>query len=251
MTSSKTKDPAAKITKVITIDGPAGAGKSTIAQLVAKKLGWSYVTTGAIYRCFAYILHINKWLPENPGAHFEFQFQPQYHDVIDAITENFHMGAQGGVFLGTQDVTEKIRDFAVSQWASVCAENATVRKLLLPLQRKIVLAANGAVVDGRDMGSVVFQDALLKIFLEATPEERARRRMLELQNSQSPFSFEEILQELRIRDERDRTRKTAPLVRAVDAIPLDSTDQTPENICEQICRHARDRKMVAPLKHPR
>ena len=158
--------------KVITIDGPAGSGKSTVAKIVATKLGWIYVTTGAIYRTLALLFHESN-IKETDLENIE--------RFISFISERYRQESSSGrVFIGEREISDEIKATFVSELASILAKEETVRKRLLPIQRKVVLNNNGAVVDGRDMGTVVFPDAPLKIFLTASAKERAERRFKEL-----------------------------------------------------------------------
>jgi cytidylate kinase len=158
--------------KVITIDGPAGSGKSTVSRMLAHRLGWIYVTTGAIYRTLALMLFEAGTGVQDRGSIERF---------VAFLSERYRQDPRSGrVFLGDREITHEIRTPFVSEQASLVAQDELVRRRLLPVQRKVVLDCNGAVVDGRDMGTVVFPDAPLKIFLTASPEQRAQRRMDEL-----------------------------------------------------------------------
>jgi cytidylate kinase len=216
--------------KIITIDGPAGGGKSTVAHLTAAALGWIYVTTGAIYRTLALLLK------EAGLSSHELQNIERY---IAFINERYRQDPiSSRIFIGEREVTSEIKTPPISELASVIAKDEYVRSGLLPVQRRIVLEAHGAVVDGRDMGTVVFPDAPLKIFLTASPEIRAQRRFLELsKNKLLSIPMESLVTEIYERDKRDEERKLSPLKPANDAIIIDSSDKTPEEIRDMILKH--------------
>ena len=224
--------------KVITIDGPAGSGKSTVAKMTAAELGWIYVTTGAIYRTLALLLHEAGVQAESANSHNIERF-------ISFINERYRQESRSGkVFIGEREVTHDIQSPIVSKLASVFAQDEFIRNKLLPIQRKIVCENNGAVVDGRDMGTVVFPDAPLKIYLTASVEERAKRRHKELLAEGEKIEFEKLVKDINERDNRDSNRATAPLKPASDAIILDSTHLTQEEIANQILHCAAERKLV-------
>lgn len=225
--------------KVITIDGPAGSGKSTVAKIVASKLGWIYVTTGAIYRTLALLFHESNIKETN---------LENTERLISFISERYRQeSASGKVFIGEREITQDLRSPLISELASILAKEAIVRKKLLPIQRKIVLNNNGAVVDGRDMGTVVFPDAPLKIFLTASANERAERRLKELNQNGQKTDIKELLKEIHERDERDRNRTIAPLKPAHDAISLDSTQSTQEEIANAILQFAIQKDLTISL----
>lgn len=212
--------------RVIAIDGPAGSGKSTVAKAVAAALGWTYVTTGAMYRTFGYLLSERGLTLSDREA---------LGALANTLLSHYHQDSSSGrVFVGEREVTEVIRTPTVSEQASLVAKDAHVRQLLLPLQRKVVLSCGGAVVDGRDMGTVVFPSAFLKVFLDATPEERARRRSKELQEKGHETDFASIVREIFERDRRDAERDVAPLKAADDAVIIDSTGISPDDIVAKI-----------------
>ena len=200
----------------VAIDGPAGAGKSTIARSAARALSLVYLDTGAFYRTIAYAALSKNVDCDNLSAMEEFLstvcIEPQWD------TEGLqHMIVNG------EDVTASIRSPQVSQMASVVAAIPAVRAFLLDSQRKV--ARNYAVImDGRDIGTVVLPDADVKIFLTASAEVRAKRRWLELQQKNAPDTYEQVLQEMIERDLRDTQREIAPLRQAEDAILLDTSD---------------------------
>lgn len=201
---------------LITIDGPAGAGKSTVCKKLASLLGWNYVTTGAIYRAFALLWLEKKRYLGNP----KFIFKPlRRHNLISKlvyyINEKYLQDPiSGKVYLGGRDISNDIKSPIVSRIASIFAENKNIRQDFLSLQRKVVFdSGKGAIVDGRDMGTIVFPEAPLKIFLTASSEERARRRQGELEKIGQFVDFLDLLQGIGERDARDTQRSVAPLDR--------------------------------------
>ena len=205
---------------IITIDGPAGAGKSTVAREVAKKVGLPYLDTGAIYRSVAYICNKNGISPDD-NAH-----------LLEALKNFKILMTQDKIFADSIDVTTAIRTHEIDQLVSPYAANATVRANLLDLQRS--QAENGLVADGRDMGTCVFPDATLKIFLTASAETRAKRRYLERKEKGEAPDYEEILKDVNRRDNYDMNREVAPLIPAQGAWILDSSDMTRQEVVEQI-----------------
>ncbi len=225
--------------KVITIDGPAGSGKSTVAKIVAAKLGWIYVTTGAIYRTLALLVHEAN-LTEKDFENIE--------RFISFINERYRQESSNGrVFIGEREVTDEIKTPVVSQLASILAQEDFIRKRLLPIQRKIVLNNHGAVVDGRDMGTIVFPDAPLKIFLTASISERAERRYKELYQNGHSSNLKELVKEIQERDTRDENRSISPLKPATDAISLDSTKSTQEEIAKRILQFAVQKDLIISI----
>jgi CMP/dCMP kinase len=222
--------------KVVTIDGPAGSGKSTVAKMLAAELGWQYVTTGAIYRTLGLMLKESGALSTDDGAVERF---------VSFLNERYRQDSRSGrVFIGEREVTNEIRSPEISEKASVIAQNETVRQKLLHIQRKVVTECNGAVVDGRDMGTIVFPDSPLKIFLTASPEERAKRRLRELHAMGQETTLEELVREIHVRDERDSTRKIAPMVAASDAVLLDSSTRDPQSVVSFVLELCVQRKIV-------
>ena len=201
---------AQSLPPVIAIDGPSASGKGTVAQRVAYALGWHYLDSGALYRVVA--------LKANWAA-VDLTDEPEVAALARHLVIRF---AGGRVYLDGRDVTEVIRSEAAGAGASKVAALPAVRIALLDRQRAC-REAPGLVADGRDMGSVVFPDAALKIFLTATPEARAQRRHNQLIEKGIPANLAGLLQELRERDRRDTTRPIAPLAQTADARPLDST----------------------------
>ena len=212
---------------VITIDGPSGSGKGTVAGILAKRLGWNLLDSGALYRLLAFaagnhgVALDNEALLEKLAAHLDVQF-------IGATD-----GKPARIILEGDDVTHAIRSETVAAGASKVAALPAVRDALLQRQRAF-LEFPGLVADGRDMGTVVFPDAPLKVFLTASAEERARRRYLQMQAKGDDVSLSGLLDEIRARDERDTQRAIAPLKPAADAIQLDSTELSIEQVLERI-----------------
>jgi cytidylate kinase len=211
---------------VIAIDGPVGAGKSTVAKLVARKLGYLYVDTGAMYRAVA-LKALRLGMDIN---------DPIVMAMLAEATD-IQLQQQGDgsvrVFLDGEDVTEAIRTPEVSEASSIVSAHEGVRKVLAERQ-KAMAKLGGVVMEGRDIQTVIAPDAEVKIFLTASLEERAKRRWLELQQKGISVSYEEVLQEVKERDERDKNRAIAPLRKAPDAVEIDTTGMTPEEVAEKI-----------------
>lgn len=209
----------------IAIDGPAGAGKSTIAKGISKKLGFIYVDTGALYRAIAYYV-----LKKGKDPSLESNVEPFLSKI--AVELKFIDGEQR-VFVNDEDVSDKIRTPEVSMGSSAVSAIPKVREFLFELQRKIA-RENDVIMDGRDIGTVVLPNADLKIFLTATPEERARRRYNELKDKENSPTYEKILADIKIRDYNDSNRAVAPLKQADDAILLDTTDLSLEDSINKV-----------------
>jgi cytidylate kinase len=215
---------------VVAIDGPAGAGKSTIAKRVADKLGFVYINSGAMYRAVAlWALRLGVDLTD----------MHRLEQLAKAAVIELK-GNDGGVLLNGEDVTQAIRDARVSSAASKVSALPGVRRALLTLQRSVAQDSD-VVMDGRDIGSVVFPDAQVKIFLDADTEERARRRALELEEHGRDTDLNVVAAQLRERDDRDRTRAEAPLVQAPDAELLDTTALTLDQVEDAVLRLVRAR----------
>ncbi len=198
----------------VAIDGPSGAGKSTLAKRLAKELGYVYVDTGAMYRAIGlYALRAGK-APQDAAA--VTALLPEISLRLDSIE-----GAQH-IYLNEEDVSEAIRTEQVGMAASAVAVHPAVRAFLLETQRAMGKSRN-ILMDGRDIGTVVLPDATVKIYLTASPEARARRRMLELQQKGQPADFETVLADIRARDYQDSHRAVAPLRQAEDAVLLDTS----------------------------
>ena len=203
-------------TYTIAIDGPAGAGKSTIARALAKELGYYYVDTGAIYRTVAYFLDLLGVSPKDVDG------VERYLDELTVEIEYDETGKQHMIMNG-MDVSDDIRTQDISQKASLVSAHAIVRDMLLDMQRDVAKKHN-VIMDGRDIGTVVLPRAQIKIFLTASAEVRAQRRYLELQAKGSKDSFEKVLSEIKKRDHQDSTRAIAPLKQAKDAILVDTSE---------------------------
>ena len=199
----------------IAIDGPAGAGKSTIAKRLAKELGYYYVDTGAIYRTVAYFMDLIGISPKDVDG------VNRYIDEVTVEIEYDEDGAQH-MFMNEIDVTNDIRTQDISQKASLISAHAVVRDVLLDMQRDVANKHN-VIMDGRDIGTVVLPRAQVKIFLTASAEVRARRRYEELQAKGKKDSYEQVLKELEKRDYQDSHREIAPLKQAKDAIVVDTS----------------------------
>ena len=215
---------------VVAIDGPAGAGKGTITKLVGEKLGLVNIDTGATFRCVAL-----NMLQKNVKMEEEEKIQK----ILDNI--NIEMNSDGKVFLNGEDVTHRIRENDVNNLVSPVSTLQIVRNKLLEIQRNIAKGKN-VIMEGRDIGTVVFPNANVKIYLDATAEERARRRVLQNKEKGIESSYEEVLDGIKERDERDSNRKIAPLKKAEDSIYVDSTNLTIEQVVEKIIGIINDKK---------
>jgi len=219
----------------IAIDGPAGAGKSTLAKALAKKLGYLYVDTGAIYRC------VGLYALEHGAAPRDIPAVEACLPGIDIALSYDESGSQRMHLCG-KDVTGFIRTPEVSMAASAVSAIPAVRAFLLEMQRDMARRYN-VIMDGRDIGTVVLPDADVKVFLTASPEARAKRRFLELQAKGDSVTFEDVLQDMVKRDHDDSTRAAAPLKAAQDAVLLDTTPYTLEESIE-LLRKIVEEKLV-------
>jgi len=213
------------MTKIITIDGPSGAGKGTIAKLLAQKLGWNLLDSGALYRLLALMVKQQSLNLNNIQQLVNIALTLKIEFINDHI------------FLEEQEVSSLIRAEEIGMLASKLAVIPEVRTALLDRQRKFA-EKPGLVADGRDMGTIVFPNASLKIFLTATAQERAKRRLLQLQKKGQVANLAKILADIELRDEQDSTRENAPLVAASDAIILDSTELNIMQVLEFIINEA-------------
>jgi cytidylate kinase len=223
---------------IVAIDGPAGAGKSSASRLLAARLGFALVDTGAIYRTVA--LAASR-------AGIGFDDEARLGALMPTLRIRFAPPAGAGagpkVFLGGDDVTVEIRTPPMSLGASAVSARPVVRDGLLELQRRLALAPEnrGAVLEGRDIGTVVFPDADLKIFLTASEECRARRRFVELRDKGDPSSYEQVLADQRLRDANDSQRAVAPLRPADDARVFDSSGIALDRVVEELAREVEAR----------
>lgn len=207
--------------RVVAIDGPSGAGKSTVARGLAEELGFDYLDTGALYRAIGLHLVRTGVAEDAPD------------DVITAALAAARVEfLHGKVLLNGDDVSEEIRTTEAGHYASVFSAREPVRRFLLGIQRDAALKAD-LVAEGRDMTTVVFPDAWVKIYLDASVEERARRRAQELQAKGFPVGEERIRREIVERDERDSTRSIAPLIRSSDAQAIDSTGYDKDEVLKK------------------
>ena len=218
--------------KNIAIDGPSGAGKSTIARILAKNLGYLYVDTGALYRATGYALLARGVDICDPAA---------VEAALPSLSVTFrHVEGEQRVFADGEDVSALIRTPEISMAASAVSAQPAVRRFLLELQKSIA-AENNVIMDGRDIGTVVLPDADLKIFLFASPEDRARRRFLELREKKQEVTFDEVLSDMKKRDYDDSHRAIAPLRPAEDAVLVDTTGYELPQSVERLTALVRER----------
>jgi cytidylate kinase len=217
---------------VITIDGPVGAGKGTIAQILAKKLGWHLLDSGAVYRVLAFVVMQNQVDPHDKEA-----VATKASDLNIEFKPSTQENEPCQVFLDNQDITDQIRTEDVGKIASIIAVFPKVRESLLKLQRAL-RKLPGLVADGRDMGTVVFPDATLKIFLTADAFERAKRRQQQLLEKGINVKLADLAQEIATRDARDEQRAASPLIPADDAIIINTTNLTIDEVIRKIWKLA-------------
>ncbi len=216
---------------VITIDGPSASGKGTVAALLAERLGWQLLDSGALYRIVAAVA-LRREIPLDD--------EPALAAMAAGLDIEFRADR---VLVDGADLTEAIRTEPVSRAASQVAALAGVRAAILDLQRGM-RQPPGLVADGRDMGTVVFPDAPLKVYLDASTRVRAERRYNQLKNKGLSVNFRALLANLEERDARDKGRAVSPLLPAADALIIDSTDLTIEAVLEQVLDAARNRKLI-------
>lgn len=221
--------------EVVTIDGPSGSGKSTVSKALSMKLNYSYLDTGAMYRAFALEVLDNGF--ENDKGKYVLLLQD--FDIKFAYNSD---GTQR-IFCNGRDVTNLIRTPEVSMWASTISKEKEVREKMGYLQRKIGEAGK-VVAEGRDMGTVVFKDAFVKFFLFASPEVRALRRYKELLERNINVKYEEVLEDIKKRDEQDSNRDIAPLRPADDAILIDSSELSVDEVVEKMYSVVMEKKRL-------
>jgi CMP/dCMP kinase len=220
---------------VLTIDGPSGSGKGTVSRLLAHRSGWHLLDSGALYRLVAYAGVLGALRPDDSEAHAR---------LAERMNVEFSADAAGNerIMLDGREVSGAVRSEAAGAGASRVAAWPAVRAALLERQRSFARPP-GLIADGRDMGTVVFPAARLKIFLTASAEERALRRYNQLKEKDSGVSLAALSLEIAERDRRDSTRSVAPLVPAVDAIVLDSTAMDAAEVADEIFAHGRGRSL--------
>ena len=210
------------IYKIITLDGPSGAGKSTIAKLVAKKISFKYLDTGAMYRAVTLYMIKHNINTDNNS---------EVISALDNLSINFDNN--GRIYLDNEDVTEEIRSIEVVNLVSKVSSISAVRQNMVSLQRKIAEGGN-YVVDGRDIGSVVFPNAEYKFYMDASLDERAKRRYKEELSKGKNLTYEEVRESIRKRDEFDSNREDSPLVVPKNANIIDTTSMTIDEVAEEI-----------------
>jgi cytidylate kinase len=229
----------------IAIDGPAGSGKSSVARLVASALGYLYLDSGAMYRALA-LKALQHEVPLENETQLAKLANETHIELKPPTPEQERAGIKNRVFFDGREVTQEIRTPEVAQAASRLATIAPVRTVLVAEQQRAG-AGGGVVMEGRDIGTVVFPGAELKIFLEASPEVRAERRWKEHQEKGEELTLAQVLDEVRERDKRDRERKVSPLVRAADAVFVDNTAMDAAETARLIVMLAREREKEMSL----
>jgi len=218
---------------IVTIDGPAGVGKSTAARQLAERLGFDFLDTGAMYRAVALSCLERDWAADD-------------HDLSARAAAIVRIEALSGhVLCDGRDVSGSIRTPEVSHAASIVAQNPEVREALVQQQREVA-SGRDIVSEGRDQGTIVFPDAECKFFLTADPRERAIRRQIELERAGHSIDIEELIRIQKERDDRDEMREIAPLRPAADALIVDTTHRTPEQVLEHLVQVVHARHPVSP-----
>lgn len=224
---------------IVTIDGPAGAGKSTIARGAASKLGFQYLDTGAIYRAYT-LAALRKSIPLGEEEIPEENVYAMLKDVKIDLEWNADPNQPAVVRLDGDDVSEEIRAYSTTSKIRYIADMKQIRELSTSLQR--TTAADGKFIcEGRDQGTVVFPNAFLKVYLWATPQERAARRFAEIKGTEEEVSIEELTRRIMGRDRLDMGREVGALKKAFDAIELDSTDLSIDQTIDEVVRLAQER----------
>ena len=215
--------------KVITIDGPSASGKGTLAILLAERLNWKILDSGALYRAFAYFS-----ISENDQSLIEQNLRNISFNIVDNNIQ---------VLFENEDISRYLRTEETAIQASKISTLSSTREILLPIQRFFSETSN-LIADGRDMGSVVFPNANLKFFLDAAPEVRAKRRHLELQKRGQEVNMHDLINDIVERDKKDRTRDLSPLIKTEDSILLDSTNLDQESILIEALQHIKERNIL-------
>ena len=220
---------------IITIDGPAGAGKSTVAKLLAMSLGYDYLDTGAIYRSIALLGLQHKVNWEGPGG---------AEQLVELARSAKIEVNNGRTFLNDVDVSDAVRSLLVTEATKYAADNPEIRQILVPIQQaiaaKVVAVGGGIVTEGRDQGSAVFPNADKKIFLTASPEERAKRRLKELQSRDQSVDLQAILEQINARDARDRARTVGPLTEPKDAFVCNTDGMGVLQVVDLLVEHVKN-----------
>jgi len=215
--------------KVITIDGPSASGKGTLAILLAERLNWKILDSGALYRAFAYFS-----ISENDERFIEQNLRKISFNIVDNSIQ---------VLFKNEDISRHLRTEETAIQASKISSLSSTREILLPIQRFFSETSN-LIADGRDMGSIVFPNANLKFFLDADPQVRAKRRHLELQKRGQEVNMHDLINDIVERDKKDRTRDLSPLIKTEDSILLDSTNLDQESILTEALRHIKERNIL-------
>lgn len=225
---------------IIAIDGPSGAGKSTVGKALAERLGYLYIDTGAMYRAIALEMKRRAIGPEDERA-------------LSQLVTSIHLsflpdGRENRLFCNGEDITHAIRTPAISRFASEISKNPIVREALVRMQREMG-QKGGVVLEGRDIGTVVFPEADVKFYLDAVPEERAKRRFKELVEKGLRVDFEETLKEVIERDQNDMSRRHSPLKRAEDAVLIDSTNRSVDEVVGEMVRLIQEKRRSVETVH--
>jgi len=227
-----------EIAPVICLDGPSGVGKGTICLAVAEHLGWHILDSGSLYRITA--LQFSRQFPDSKVNSIS---ESQLTDIAANLSVSYRQkNKELAIILDAEDITQRIRNEEIGAKASQIAAIHAVREALLERQRAF-LQPPGLVADGRDMGTVVFPNSVLKIYLTASPEERAQRRYKQLKDKGIDVNLSSLVEDLRLRDERDMNRKAAPLKPASDAIIIDTTELDIEQVTNEVMNWVNQRVM--------